>query len=256
MESVDGIKPGVYGGGCLVPQLWVDSTGKISDIQVTQFFTTLEQVTQFNGSTRSTVYLKNKDASLVSHGNIHVNNGKDLLWFDNVGNQACTLGQQSDPDSRVTHFCGSQPDSQLHACNWKKVTVNSGLSVDSSGLTTMKGCFMESGTGYILNAQQLSRSSDDLRLGSADLFKWFSFSSPKDKKILLPDPTGCVAGSWIGITNISRVANIEVFDVCGAAFYTILKSDFNGGNSYRVLCVSSLAPSNGTSVMGDVWVVA
>jgi hypothetical protein len=255
MESVDGIKPGVYGGGCLVPQLWVDSAGRISDIQVTQFFTTLEQVTQFNGSTSSTVYLKNK-TSLVSDGNVHVNNGKDLLWFDSVGNPACTLGQQSDPDSRVTHFCGSQSDSQLHIDSWKKITMNSGLSVDSKGLTTMKGCFMESGTGYVLDAQQLSRSSEELSLGPSDLFKWFSFQSPLDKSIRLPDPTGCLAGSWIGITNASSVSNIKVFDVFGTALYTILHSEFNGGNSCRVLCVSSLSPANGSSVMGDVWVVA
>jgi hypothetical protein len=47
-----------------------------------------------------------------------------------------------------------------------------------------------------------------------------------------------------------------VFDVFGTALYTILHSEFNGGNSCRVLCVSSLSPSNGSSVMGDVWVVA
>lgn len=257
LTNTSDVKPGIYGGGSLIPQIWVDKSGRISDIQVTTLFTTLDQVTQFNSSTVSTIHLRNKGVGLTSDGDLQVNGGRDVVWLDTFGVPVCTLGQKSESDSKIAHFCGSQVDSSLDISNWGTVSINSGLFVNSDGLTTMSGCFMKPGTGYILDAQQLSTSSETLSLAPEDLFRWFSFGSSSDKNIQLPDPTACQAGSWIGITNTSRTSNIQVFDVFGTTLYTrIQPSEFVGGNSCRLMCVSSLAPANGTNVMGNVWVVA
>jgi hypothetical protein len=257
LTNTSDVKPGSYGGGSIVPQIIVDKNGRISDIQLTQLFTTLDQVTQFNSSTGTTIHLLNKGVGLISDGDIQVNRGKDVVWLDNFGNPVCTLGQKSEVDSRVAHFCGSREDSLLDISNWESVSINSGITVDSNGRTTLNGCFMKSGTGYIMNAQQLSGSSETLSLNSQDLFKWFSFGSSNSKNIKLPDPTVCQAGSWIGITNTSSTSNVQVFDTFGTTLYAVIKpSEFLGGKSKRLMCVSSLAPANGTNVMGTVWVVA
>jgi hypothetical protein len=250
------VQPGIYGNGSLIPQIWVNESGRISSIQLSPIFVTLGQATQFNSSTGSTIQLKNTSVGLQSEGDIQLRNGKDVAWFDNFGNSVCTLGQKSECDSRVAHFVGTQTESSLNISNWKKVSINSGLSVDSRGFTSLKGCFMESGTGCVLNAQQVSKSPETLLLGPSDLFKWFTCMSPSEKKVLVPDPRLCTAGSWIGITNISRY-EIKVLDASGRILHTIIKpSEFVGGTSCRLLCVSSLASASGTGVMGDVWIVA
>jgi hypothetical protein len=257
LTNTSDVKPGIYGGGSIIPQIWVNEYGRISDIQVTTLFTTLDQVTQFNSSTVSTIHLRNKGVGLISDGNIQVSGGRDVVWLDTFGSPVCTLGQKSEGDSKVAHFCGSTVDSSLDISSWRTVSINSGLSVDSGGFTTMGGCFMKPGTGCIVDARQLSTSPEELSLSPEDLFGWFTFGSSIDKSIHVPDPTACQAGSWIGITNTSRTSNIQVFDFFGTTLYTCIQpSEFAGGNSCRLMCVSSLAPANGTNVMGDVWVVA
>jgi hypothetical protein len=255
LTNTSDVKPGIYGGGAFVPQIWVNDKGRISDIQITQVFVTLDQVTQFNSSTTSTIYLRNKGTGIRSDGDLCLNNGKDVVILDTVGTPIGTFGQNSEIDSRVIYLSGSQTDSVLNVSNWETISLNSGITVDSSGRTTMKGCFMESGTGYILNAQQLTTVSDTLNLDTSDLFKWFSFQPKTDKSIRMPDPTSCQAGSWIGITNVSQIADIQIYDVFGTTLYTsIPKCIFICGNSCRLMCVSTLASANGTSVMGNVWV--
>ena len=257
LTNTSDVKPGIYGGGSIIPQIWVDKKGRISDIQLTQIFATLDQVTQFNSSTCATIYLRNKGIGIISDGDVQVNYGKDVVWLNNFGNPVCTIGQKSEVDSRVAHFCGSRTDSLLNISNWENVSINSGIMIDSNGRTTMNGCFMKSGTGYILNAQQFSKSSETLSLDPQDLFKWFSFGMTTDKIIQLPDPTACQNGSWIGITNTSSTSNIKVFDTFETTLYTIIKpSEFIGGKSKKLVCVSSLAPANGTTIMGTIWVVA
>jgi hypothetical protein len=256
LTNTSDVKPGSYGGGSIVPQIIVGKNGRISSIELTQVFMTLDQVTQFNSSTRATVYLRNKGVGLISDGDIQVTYGKDVVWLDDVGNPVCTLGQKSEVDSRVAHFCGSREDSLLDISNWESVSINSGLMVDSKGRTIMNGCFMKSGTGYTMNAEQFSESPETLSLDPQDLFKWFSFSCSSSKNIKLPDPNVCQAGAWIGVTNTSSTSNIQMFDSFGTTLYAVIKpSEFAGGNSKRLMCVSSLAPAN-DAVMGTRWIVA
>jgi hypothetical protein len=257
LTNTSDVKPGSYGGGSIVPQIVIDKNGRMSSIELTQVFMTLDQVTLFNSSTGTTIHLLNKGVGLTSDGDIQVNYGKDVVWLNSFGNPVCTIGQRSEVDSRVAHFCGSQVDSLLDISNWESVSINSGVSIDSSGRTTMNGCFMKSGTGYTMNAQQFSGSLETLSLSSKDLFNWFSFGCSASKTVQLPDPTVCQAGSWIGITNASSTSNVQVFDTFGTTLYAVIKpSEFSGGKSKRLMCVSSLAPANGTNVMGTVWVVA
>ena len=256
LTNTSGVKPGIYGGGSIIPQIIIDRQGRLSDIQLTNIFMTLDQVTAFNSSTRSTLFLKNKGAGLISEGDIQVMYGKDIILFDEFNNSVCTFGQKSENDSRTMHLSGTQEDSILNISNWKNISVNDGISVDSKGFTTMKGCFMKTGTGYILDAQQLSKSSQEVLLTRNDLFKWFSFLPTIDKSIRLPDPTSCQAGSWIGLTNLSQSSCIQIFDVFGTTLYSRLESsEFAAGVSKRFMCVSTLASSNG-SIMGDIWVMA
>ena len=257
LTNTSDVKPGSYGGGSIVPQIVIDKNGRLSDIQLTQLFATLDQVTRFNSSTGTTIHLLNKGVGLTSDGDIQVNYGKDVVWLDTFGNPVCTLGQKSEVDSRVAHFCGKRKDSLLDISNWESVSINSGLIVDSNGRTTLNGCFMKPGTGYTMNAQQFSRSSETLSLEPQDLFKWFSFGSSNSKNVNLPDPTVCQAGSWIGVTNTSSTSNVQVFDSFGTTLYAVINpSEFIGGKSKRLMCVSSLAPANGTNIMGTVWIVA
>jgi hypothetical protein len=256
LTNTSDVKPGSYGGGSIVPQIIVGKNGRINSIELTQVFMTLDQVTQFNSSTGATIYLRNKGVGLISDGDIQVNYGKGVVWLDNIGNPVCTLGQKSEADLGVAHFRGSREDSLLDISNWKSVSINSGFVIDSNGRATMNGCFMESGTGYAINAQQFSESSETLSLETQDLFNWFSFGCSNSKNIQLPDPTVCQAGSWIGITNTSSTSNIQVFDSFGMTLYAVVKpSEFAGGKSKRLMCVSSLAPANG-AVMGTRWIVA
>lgn len=256
LTNTSDVKPGIYGGGAIIPQIWVDKQGRLSDIQLTSIFMTLDQVTAFNSSTSATLFLRNKGTGLVSEGDIHVTCGRDIVLLDEFHNSVCTFGQKSETDSRITHLAGTREESVLDISNWKNILLNDGLSIDSKGFTTMKGCFMESGTGYILNAQQLSKSSEELLLTPDDLFKWFSFLPATEKIIRLPDPSSCKAGSWIGLTNLSQSSCIQIFDVFGTTLYSRLESsEFAAGVSKRFMCVSTLASANG-SFMGGMWVLA
>jgi hypothetical protein len=256
LTNTSDVKPGIYGGGAIIPQIWIDKQGRLSDIQLTNIFMTLDQVTAFNSSTSATLFLRNKGTGLVSEGDIHVTCGRDIVLLDEFHNSVCTFGQKSESDSRITHLAGTQEESVLNISNWQKVSVNEGLSIDSKGFTTMKGCFMESGTGYIINAQQLSKSNEEVLLTPIDLFKWFSFLPATEKIVRLPDPTSCKAGSWIGLTNLSQSSCIQIFDVFGTTLYARLESsEFAAGVSKRFMCVSTLASANG-SFMGGMWVLA
>jgi hypothetical protein len=256
LTNTSDVKPGIYGGGSIVPQIWIDKKGRLSDVQLTNIFMTLDQVMAFNGSTTSTLFLRNKGVGLVSEGDIQVMYGRDIVLFDEFQNSVCTFGQKSENDSRAIHLDGSQEDSNMTISNWKKVSINDGINIDSKGFTTMKGCFMESGTGCIINAQQLSRSNEEVLLTSIDLFKWFSFLPSTEKIVRLPDPSSCVAGSWVGVTNISKSACIQIFDVFGTTLYARLESsEFAAGVSKRFMCISTLASANG-SIMGGMWVLA
>jgi hypothetical protein len=215
---------------------------------------TLDQVTQFYSSTNSTIHIKSKGVGLVSDGDIELRYGKGVVFFDHVCNPVCTFGQTSDEDSKIVHISSTTLDGTLNISNWKKVSIESGINV---GYTTMKGCWMESGTGYVLNAQQLIQTPETLSLSVSDLFKWFSFGASDNAGVRLPDPTACQAGSWIGITNTSQSFDVRILDVFGKAVYTVLtKCEYAGGKSCRVMCVSTLASANGFNVMGNVWVVA
>lgn len=254
LTNTSDVKPGVYGGGSIVPQIWVDGSGRISDIQSTNIFVTLDQVTQFNSSTNSTIYIKNKGTGLVSDGDIEVRYGKDVVFLDSVCNPVCTLGQKSEEGSKTLHLTSTTTDGILDISNWKTVSVDSEMSV---GRVTMKGCWMDPGTGYVLNAQQLTKTPETLRLDVPDVFKWFSFDASDTKNIQLPDPTACQAGSWIGFTNTSQLFDVSILDVFGKVVYTVLtKCEYAGGTSCRLMCVSTLASANGSTVMGNVWVVA
>ena len=68
-------------------------------------------------------------------------------------------------------------------------------------------------------------------------------------RVLLPKPLV----EYAGISS-----DIKVFDSSGMTVYTIIyKSEFAGGNSRRLMCVSTLASASGTmGVPGGVWVVA
>jgi hypothetical protein len=218
---------------------------------------TLDQVTQFNSSTGATIHLKNKGTGLISDGDLQLTNGKQVLWLNNLANPLCAIGQSSESDPLVAHFSGSQPSCSLKVSNWENVSINGGLSVDATGLTTMKGCLMEPGTGCVLNTQQVSSSAKTLSLKVEDVFKWFSFECTTEKSVLLPDPTTCQAGSWIGVTNISGTSDIKVFDVFGLTLHAVIPmSECAGGTSKRLLCVSSLSSATGTTVMGTRWIVA
>jgi hypothetical protein len=254
LTNTSDVKPGVYGGGSIVPQIWVDGSGRISDIQVTNIFMTLDQVTQFNSSTNSTIYIKNKSTGLVSDGDITIRCGKNLTFLDTVCNPLCTVGQRSAEDSKTLHISSTKPDGILNMSNWKKVLIESGIN---AGYSTMKGCWMEPGTGCVLNAQQLSKTPETLIVTASDLFKWFSFCAPDGKNVRVPDPTACQAGSWIGFTNTSKSFDVNILDVFGTVVYTVLKKcEYAGGTSCRLMCVSTMASANGFNVMGDVWVVA
>jgi hypothetical protein len=254
LTNTSDVKPGIYGGGSIVPQIWVNAEGRISDIQLTNMFMTLDQVTQFNSSTNSTIYIKNKGTGLVSDGDIEVRYGKDIVFFDSVCNPLCTFGQKSEEDSKTVHISSMTTDGILNMSNWKKVSVESEMSV---GRVTMKGCWMEPGTGCLLNAQQLTKTPETLRLDVPDVFKWFSFNASDAKNVQMPDPTVCQAGSWIGFTNTSQLFDVSILDVFGTVVYTALtKSEYAVGTSCRLMCVSTLASANGSNVMGDVWVVA
>ena len=254
LTNTSDVKPGIYGGGSIVPQIWVNAEGRISDIQLTSMFMTLDQVTQFNGSTNSTIHIKNKGIGLVSDGDIELRYGKGVVFFDHVCNPVCTFGQTSDEDSKTVHISSTTLDGTLNISNWKKVSIESGINV---GYTTMKGCWMEPGTGYVMNAQQLIKTPETLSLSVSDLFKWFSFGASDNTHVRLPDPTACQAGSWIGMTNTSQSFDVSILDVFGKTVYTVLtKCEHAGGKSCRLMCVSTLASANGFNVMGDVWVVA
>ncbi len=255
LTNTSDVKPGIYGGGAIVPQIWVNEKGRISDIQLTNIFMTLDQMMQFNNSTGATLRLKNTNVGLISDGDINVTQGKDVVWLDEFHNTVCTLGQKSEKDSRTIQFSGTQQDSIMNMSNWHQVFINEGLSVNSEGFTTMRGCFMEPGTGLVLNAQQLSKSNDDLILTRNDLFKWFSLSPTTNKKVLLPDPSKCQAGSWIGLTNLS-CSCVTVFDITGTVVFSKLESsEFAAGVSNRFMCVSPYASANGV-ITGGMWVLA
>jgi hypothetical protein len=210
---------------------------------------TLDQVTQFNSSTRSTIQLKNSGTGLVSEGDIKLAYGKDVIFLNDVLNPVCTFGQNSQIDSKTVNLSGVNSETILNLSEWESIQVNSSLQL--SKLAIMKGCIMESGTGYILNAQQLFKTNETLRLGPPDLFKWFSFEAPGDKDIYLPVPSACQAGSWIGVTNVSKTSSINIFDASGNVVSVIKKE-----KSKRFLCVSTLAPSNGFNVFGCRWIIS
>jgi len=249
LTNTSDVKPGVYGSGSLIPQIWVNEQGRISDVQVAQIFMTLDQVTHFNSSTRSTIQLKNSGTGLVSEGDIKLAYGKDVIFLNDVLNPVCTFGQNSRIDSKTVNLSGVNSETILNLSEWESIQVNS--SIQLSKLAIMKGCVMESGTGYILNAQQLFKTNETLRLGPSDLFKWFSFEAPGDKDIYLPVPSTCQAGSWIGVSNVSKTSSINIFDVSGNVVSVIKKE-----KSKRFLCVSTLAPSNGFNVFGCRWIIS
>ena len=249
LTNTSDVKPGVYGGSSLIPQIWVNDQGRISDVQVAQIFMTLDQVTQFNSSTRSTIQLKNSGTGLVSEGDIKLAYGKDVIFLNDVLNPVCTFGQNSQIDSKTVNLSGANSETILNISEWESVRIHSSLQL--SKLATMKGCVMESGTGYILNAQQLLKTNETLVLDSSDLFKWFSFEAPIDKDIYLPVPSACQAGSWIGVTNVSKTSSINIFDASGNVVSVIKKE-----KSKRFLCVSTLATSNGFNVFGCRWIIS
>jgi hypothetical protein len=259
LTNIVDLKPGSYGNYSSIPQIIVDKNGRISDIIPINIMFSLDAVTRFNPSVYTTIQLMNKQNGLVSEGDIVLRSAKDLVFSDSFNNRISSIGQHSTEDSKTLNFSGLTEETTLTLDNWNIVNINSGLRVDHNGLTTMKGCFMESGTGYMMNAQQLSYSDDTVSLNKEDLFKWYTFS-PKsgDKNVYLPGPKDCQSGSWIGITNISNASDIKVCDSSGETVYTVIyKSQFAGGNSCRLMCVSTLASANGTMIVpGSIWVVA
>lgn len=257
-NTVD-LKPGSYGSYSTIPQIIVDKNGRISDIIPIGITFSLDAVTRFNPNSYTTIRLMNKQDGLVSEGDIVLGCGKDLVFSDSFNNRISSIGQHSTFDSKTINFSGLARETTLSIDNWTSVKINSALQVGDDGLTNMKGCFMETGTGYMMNAQQLSYSDETVSLDRKDLFKWFTFSPTSgDKSVYLPEPAECQSGSWIGITNISGSSDIKVFDSSGMTVYTIIyKSEFAGGNSRRLMCVSTLASASGTmGVPGGVWVVA
>jgi hypothetical protein len=249
LTNTSDVKPGVYGSGSLIPQIWVNEQGRISDIQVAQIFMTLDQVTQFNSSTRSTIQLKNSGTGLVSEGDIKLAYGKDVIFLNDVLNPVCSFGQNSQIDSKTVNLSGANSETILNLSEWKSVQIHSSLQL--SKLAIMRGCVMESGTGYILNAQQLLKTNETLVLDLSDLFKWFSFEASSDKDIYLPVPSVCQAGSWIGVSNVSKTSSINIFDASGNIIVVIKKE-----KAKRFLCVSNLAPANGFNVSGCRWIIS
>jgi hypothetical protein len=241
-NTVD-IPTGLYGSGRSVPQIVVNDQGRISEIRQLEIQFTFEQSTALSPYSTSTIHLTNQVSSLETDGNVSVKNGKNLNFKDCFNNPVCSFGQDGAESSPQFNVTGQCRDSFLNVTNWDRISINSGLSVDSAGFTTMDGCVMNSGKGLFINSQKVSESSDNLNLTKDDVFKWFSFRNVVPKTIYLPDPDACQAGVWIGITNIGT-STISVGS-------TIIKA----GKSKRFLCVSELA-NGGPGVKGDLWVLA
>lgn len=71
MINTCNVKPGIYGGGGYIPQIHIDTQGRLSDIVLTNVFLTFDQLAAYNNSTSCSLQFNN---SIGITGNINWSN--------------------------------------------------------------------------------------------------------------------------------------------------------------------------------------
>jgi hypothetical protein len=250
LSNIVSVGKGTYGSKSRIPNIVIDDNGRIVDIKEEFLNISLHEVTSYSNVALTTLNLVNRGNALNVEGDIVVNKAKDIVWMDYAKSPICSLGQQSQEYSKNILFSSKSNENTLTFDNWKYLSIGSNVSV--GGQLSSEGLFSKPGTGYILNTQQPMCLHTVFTLSKNELFNWFSFSCHEDHdpEVILPDPTVCQVGSWIGFTNLSTSHEIIIRD-----HYVIRAAKYPCGKSKRFLCISTLTHSQ-PNTLGNKWICA
>jgi hypothetical protein len=250
LSNIVSVGKGTYGGKSRIPNIVIDDNGRIVDIKEEFLNISLHEVTSYSNVALTTLNLVNRGNALNVEGDIVVNKAKDIVWMDYAKSPICSLGQQSQEYSKNISFSSKSNENILTFDNWKLVSIGSNVSIGGQIIT--EGLFSKPGTGYILNTQQPICINDSFTLSKNELFNWFCLSCQHEHapEVILPDPTVCQVGSWIGFTNLSMSHDIIIRD-----HHVIRAAKYPGGKSKRFLCISTLTPSQ-PNTLGNKWICA